>query len=65
MELVELTSTGGVSVYVNPGRVATLEASASDSSGEVTKIVFAPEHLLLVRGDIDSIAFKLFPSGIR
>lgn len=65
MEVVELTLESGVSVYVNPSRVATLVASTPDASGEITRIVFAADHVVLVRGDIDSIAFRLFPSGIR
>lgn len=65
MEVVEMTLVSGVSVYVNPGRVATLEAAQPDDSGETTAIAFAPDHVVRVRGDIDSIAFRLFPSGIR
>ncbi len=65
MEVVELSLVSGLSVYVNPSRVATLEASTPDASGETTRIVFAADHVVLVRGDIDSVAFRLFPSGIR
>jgi len=65
MEIVELLLTNDRSVFVNSSKVVTLEDASSPENGEATKITFEYAHAIIVRGDIDTVAFKLFPSSIR
>lgn len=65
MEVVELLLVTDRSVFVNTAKVVTLEDASTPETGEATLITFEHSHTITVRGDIDTVAFKLFPSGIR
>jgi len=64
MSMVGLTLLSEGSVYVNPAQVTRLQASEGQGD-KATEIVFAAQDKIVVKGDIDYIAFQLFPTGVR
>jgi hypothetical protein len=65
MSVVGLTLLNDDAIYVNPLQVTRLQMSSEGPGGEATEIVFAAADKVVVKGDIDSIAFQLFPTGVR
>jgi hypothetical protein len=65
MSVVGLTLLNNDSVYVNPDQVCRLQKSAEGDGDSATEIVFAVADKVTVKGDIDYIAFQLFPNGVR
>lgn len=62
MSVVELALADGQGiVYVSPGHVRRLEIASTD----VTMVVFDKDDCVLVKGEIDQVAFTLFPDCIR
>jgi hypothetical protein len=61
MSVVGLTLLNDDAIYVNPLQVSRLQ----QGSEETTEIVFSTADKVVVKGDIDSIAFQLFPTGVR
>lgn len=64
MSVVGLTLLNDDSIYVNPAQVARLQGS-EDHGEKATEIVFSDTDKVTVKGDIDTIAFQLFPTGVR
>ncbi|MEI9982261.1 MAG: hypothetical protein WDN69_03010 [Aliidongia sp.] len=52
------------SIYVNPDQVS-LQKSSEGHGDNATEIVFGAADKVVVKGDIDYIAFQLFPTGVR
>jgi hypothetical protein len=65
MSIVELMLLNEDAVYVNPRRVRRLQKSGDGLGDQATEIVFGPDDRIVVKGDLDTIAFQLFPAGIR
>jgi hypothetical protein len=65
MSLVGLTLMNDDSVYINPSQVNCLHKGEGPDGDSKTEIVFGPADRVTVKGDIDSIAFQLFPNGVR
>jgi hypothetical protein len=66
MSLVGLTLMNDDSIYINPSQVDCLVKGDGPDNNPTTEIVFGPaDHRVSVKGDIDSIAFQLFPNGVR
>lgn len=64
MSVVGLTLLNDESVYVNPDQVSRLQGSEGQGD-KATEIVFTSTDKVVVKGDIDTIAFQLFPTGVR
>ena len=65
MSIVELMLLNDDAVYVNPLLVRRLQKSSEEPADKATEIVFGPADKIVVKGDLDTIAFQLFPTGIR
>jgi hypothetical protein len=65
MSLVGLTLINDDSVYINPAQVNCLKKGEGPAGDSMTDIVFGRADQVTVKGDIDSIAFQLFPNGVR
>jgi hypothetical protein len=65
MSVVGLTMMSGDPVYVNPEKVTKLHRGDGDAAEQVTAIHFGQDDRVVVKGDIDHIAFQLFPTGVR
>jgi Fe-S cluster assembly ATPase SufC len=65
MSLVGLTLMNDEDVYINPAQVNCLKKPEGAGHETTTEIVFGPSDQVIVKGDIDSIAFQLFPNGVR
>ncbi|HWK48187.1 MAG TPA: hypothetical protein VNT30_25920 [Stellaceae bacterium] len=65
MTVVELVLKDNEAVYVNPLQVTRLMKAAAPDSATYTEIFFAGSDKIVVKGDIDYIAFQLFPTGAR
>ncbi len=64
MSVVGLTMTNDESVYINPTKVTSL--TQGPAAGESTTIItFAKDDQVIVKGNIDQVAFQLFPDGVR
>jgi len=63
MTVVELVLANGEEVYVNPSLVTRLEKAPGPDSATHTNVWFAGQDKVMVKGDIDYIAFQLFPSA--
>ncbi len=64
MSVVGLTLLNDDSIYVNPDQVS-LQKSSEGHGDNATEIVFGAADKVVVKGDIDYIAFQLFPTGVR
>jgi hypothetical protein len=64
MSVVGLTLLNDDDIYINPHQVCRLQKSAEGNGDTATEIVFAADKVT-VKGDIDYIAFQLFPNGVR
>jgi hypothetical protein len=65
MSVVGLSLLNDDSVYINPHQVCRLQQSSEGHGDQATEIVFHGNDKVLVKGDIDYIAFQLFPNGVR
>jgi hypothetical protein len=65
MSVVGLTLLNDDSIYVNPHQVSRLQKSSEGYGDKATEIVFGAADKVVVKGDIDYIAFQLFPTGAR
>jgi hypothetical protein len=65
MSIVELMLLNDDAVYVNPLLVCRLQKSSDGLGDKATEIVFGQADKVVVKGDLDTIAFQLFPTGIR
>ena len=65
MSVVGLTLLNDDSIYVNPAQVCRLQKSGEGDGDTATEIVFGGTDKVTVKGDIDNIAFQLFPNGVR
>ena len=65
MSVVGLTLLNNDSIYVNPDQVSRLQKSSEGDGDTATEIVFGTADKVVVKGDIDYIAFQLFPNGVR
>ncbi len=65
MSLVGLTMLNDNSIYINPAQVNCLKKGDGPDGDAMTAICFGPADQVVVKGDIDSIAFQLFPNGVR
>jgi hypothetical protein len=63
-DAVGLTLPNDETIYVNPARVTYL-VSDSGARSKQTSICFDRENRITVKGDVDTIAFMLFPAGAR
>lgn len=64
MSVVGLSLLNDDSIYINPNQVCRLQLSEGHGD-QVTEVVFPGDDKVLVKGDIDYIAFQLFPNGVR
>ncbi len=65
MSVVGLTLASGEPVYVNPDRVNRLSKAAFLASDSFTEVSFGHGDTVVVKGDMDYIAFQLFPDRVR
>jgi hypothetical protein len=65
MSVVGLTLLNDDAIYVNPHQVTRLQKSSDGHGDKATEIVFGTADKVVVKGDIDTIAFQLFPTGAR
>ena len=65
MSVVGLTLLNDDAIYVNPHQVTRLQKSSEGHGDRATEIVFTDSQKVVVKGDIDNIAFQLFPNGVR
>jgi hypothetical protein len=65
MSVVGLTLLNNDSIYVNPDQVRRLQKSGEGDGDTATEIVFGLTDKVVVKGDIDYIAFQLFPNTVR
>jgi len=65
MSVVGLTMMSGDPVYVNPDKVTKLHRGDGEDADQHTAIHFSQDDRVVVKGDIDHIAFQLFPNGVR
>jgi hypothetical protein len=65
MSVVGLTLASGEPVYVNPDRVNRLNKAAFLASDSFTEVSFGHGDTVVVKGDMDYIAFQLFPDRVR
>jgi hypothetical protein len=65
MSVVGLTLVNDEAVYINPDRVNCLLKGEGPDGDTRTEVVFGPADKIVVKGDIDYIAFQLFPNGVR
>jgi len=65
MSVVGLTLLNDDAIYVNPLQVSRLQQSSEGLGDKTTEIIFSTADKVVVKGDIDSIAFQLFPTGVR
>ena len=65
MSIVELMLLNDDAVYVNPLLVSRLQKISDGQDDKATEIVFGSSDKIVVKGDLDTIAFQLFPTGIR
>ena len=64
MNVVGLTLLNGDSIYINPNYVCRLQKSSEGHGDTATEIIFGGADTVVVKGDIDYIAFQLFPTGV-
>ena len=65
MSVVGLTLVNEGSIYVNPTKVTLLAQGPDASAQSTTVIAFGKDDTVTVKGNIDQIAFQLFPDGVR
>ena len=65
MSVVGLTLANGEPVYVNPNRVNRLSKAPFLASDAFTEISFGHGDTIVVKGDMDYIAFQLYPDKVR
>ncbi|HVJ54961.1 MAG TPA: hypothetical protein VM689_21050 [Aliidongia sp.] len=65
MSVVGLTLVNDDSVYINPSQVTCLKKGEGPDGDSITQILLGASERLVVKGDIDNIAFQLFPNGVR
>jgi len=65
MSVVGLTLLNDDSIYINPDQVCRLQKCSEGNGDNATEIVFAAADKVTVKGDLDTIAFQLFPTGVR
>ena len=65
MGVVGLTLANGDPVYVNPSLVTRLLHPKGAEQDALTEIIFGGDDKVVVKGDMDYVAFQLFPDHVR